>query len=67
MTPPDDAAKSGQTHSKNQEGRSSKERVGEPHAALSASYAVRSPDGQVIPASAYDWRRGDILVYGEAA
>lgn len=57
------SAKSGQTHSQKQESERSKKRVGAPLAAPPvAPYAVRSPDGAIIPASAYDWRRGDILV-----
>lgn len=61
-------AKSGRTHSQQQKGKRSKQRVSSPLAPLPvAPYAVRSPDGAIIPASAYDWRRGDILVHGEAA
>lgn len=64
MTPVGDSSKSGRTHSRQQRKQSSKKGVAETLAAppVGEPYAVRSPDGAIIPASAYDWRRGDILV-----
>ena len=60
--------KSGRAHSVFQEGQSSKGGSETPLAAppVGQPYAVRSPDGAIIPASAYDWRRGDILVEASA-
>lgn len=62
--PPVGRPKSGRAHFVFQEGQSSKGGSGTPLAAppVGKPYAVRSPDGAIIPANAYDWRRGDILV-----
>ena len=62
-------AKSQRAHSGQQEGRSSKggskHRLAAPP--VGHAYAVRSPDGAIIPASAYNWQRGDILVPAQGA